>query len=135
MILLQKAVLRRTGGRTVTGTIDLAENPRDSIVAIAIEIADDATEVSALFDDIVGFTPLTADMSASDLIGLLNDVFRTLDDLVDDLELEKIKTVGDEYMVAAGVPRIRTMPSRSPIWRCGFEKRCGTRSLAATISG
>jgi adenylate cyclase len=67
-------------------------------------IADDAPEVSVLFADIVGFTPLTAGMRAQDLIGLLNDVFRTLDGLVAELELEKIKTVGDEYMVAAGVP-------------------------------
>jgi class 3 adenylate cyclase len=67
-------------------------------------IADDASEVSVLFADIVGFTPLTANMPANELIGLLNDVFQTLDDLVHEFGLEKIKTVGDEYMIAAGVP-------------------------------
>jgi guanylate cyclase len=41
------------------------------------------------------------------LVGLLNDVFTSFDELVAELGLEKIKTVGDEYMVAAGVPRPR----------------------------
>ena len=67
-------------------------------------IADNPTEVSVLFADIVNFTPLSDSMPATDLIALLNDVFRTIDDLVDRHGLEKIKTVGDEYMVAAGVP-------------------------------
>jgi adenylate cyclase len=67
-------------------------------------IADDASDVSVLFADIVGFTPLTANMPATELIGLLNDVFQTLDELVGEFGLEKIKTVGDEYMIAAGVP-------------------------------
>jgi class 3 adenylate cyclase len=67
-------------------------------------IADDVTDVTVLFADIVEFTPLSAELSASELIGLLNAVFETLDGLVDELGLEKIKTVGDEYMVAGGVP-------------------------------
>ncbi len=67
-------------------------------------IADDMPEVSVLFADIVEFTPMSVDLSASELIGLLNAVFTKLDQLVDELGLEKIKTVGDEYMVAAGVP-------------------------------
>jgi class 3 adenylate cyclase len=67
-------------------------------------IADDVDEVSVLFADIVGFTPLTSEMPASDLIPLLNSVFGTLDALVEACGLEKIKTVGDAYMVAAGVP-------------------------------
>ena len=54
--------------------------------------------------DIVGFTPLSSNLDAEELITLLNDVFTQLDVLVGQAGLEKIKTVGDEYMVAAGVP-------------------------------
>lgn len=67
-------------------------------------IADDYAEASVLFADVVGFTPMSADMSPQELVGLLNEVFSVFDELVTDLGLEKIKTVGDEYMVAAGVP-------------------------------
>ncbi|HEX4391486.1 MAG TPA: adenylate/guanylate cyclase domain-containing protein [Mycobacterium sp.] len=64
-------------------------------------------EASILFADIVGFTPMAATMLPLTLVDLLNDVFECLDDLVDKYELEKIKTIGDCYMVAAGVPRER----------------------------
>jgi guanylate cyclase len=62
---------------------------------------------SILFADIVEFTPMAATMLPLALVDLLNDVFECFDDLVDKYELEKIKTIGDCYMVAAGVPRQR----------------------------
>jgi guanylate cyclase len=71
-------------------------------------IADDYESASVMFADVVDFTPMSASMSAPDLVGLLNTVFTTFDGLVEEMSLEKIKTVGDEYMVAAGVPRQRT---------------------------
>jgi guanylate cyclase len=64
-------------------------------------------ESSILFADIVGFTPMAATMLPLTLVDLLNDVFECFDELVDKYELEKIKTIGDCYMVAAGVPRPR----------------------------
>ena len=64
-------------------------------------------QASILFADIVGFTPMAATMLPLTLVDLLNDVFECFDDLVDKYELEKIKTIGDCYMVAAGVPRQR----------------------------
>jgi adenylate cyclase len=70
-------------------------------------IADDYDAVSVLFADVVDFTPMSADMSPTELVGLLNSVFSTFDGIVEELGLEKIKTVGDEYMVAAGVPLAR----------------------------
>ena len=70
-------------------------------------IAEDAPSVSVLFADVVGFTPLSARMSPTELVGLLNEVFTRFDGFVEELGLEKIKTVGDEYMAAAGVPRPR----------------------------
>ncbi len=67
-------------------------------------IAERFDDVSVLFADIVGFTPLSARMSPTDLVELLNKVFTAFDGLVDELDLEKIKTVGDAYMVAGGLP-------------------------------
>ncbi len=67
-------------------------------------IADDFPQVSVLFADVVGFTPMSATMTPPELVGLLNQVFTTFDEFAADLGCEKIKTVGDEYMVAAGVP-------------------------------
>jgi adenylate cyclase len=62
---------------------------------------------SILFADIVEFTPLAATMTPLSLVDLLNEVFQCFDALVGKYELEKIKTIGDCYMVAAGVPRPR----------------------------
>ncbi len=70
-------------------------------------IADDYAGASVLFADLVGFTPLSSTLSPPELVGLLNEIFTTFDQFVDDLGLEKIKTVGDEYMVASGVPIAR----------------------------
>ncbi|MDX1467872.1 MAG: adenylate/guanylate cyclase domain-containing protein [Acidimicrobiia bacterium] len=70
-------------------------------------IADDYESASVLFADMVGFTPMSAAMTPPELIDLLNDVFATFDGFVEELGLEKIRTVGDEYMVAAGVPLAR----------------------------
>ncbi len=62
-------------------------------------------DASILFADIVEFTPMAATMTPLTLVELLNDVFQCFDALVDKYDLEKIKTIGDCYMVAAGVPR------------------------------
>jgi guanylate cyclase len=62
---------------------------------------------SVLFADVVGFTPMAAAMTPLRVVNLLNDVFQCFDDLVEKYDLEKIKTIGDCYMVAAGVPRQR----------------------------
>jgi adenylate cyclase len=70
-------------------------------------IADFYDSASVLFADIVDFTPMSADMSAEELVGLLNGVFSTFDGIVEELGLEKIKTVGDAYMVASGLPTRR----------------------------
>ncbi len=67
-------------------------------------IADHFESVSVLFADVVDFTPMSAGLTPSELVALLNEVFSTFDGFVAELGLEKIKTVGDEYMVAAGVP-------------------------------
>jgi class 3 adenylate cyclase len=67
-------------------------------------IADACPEVTVLFADIVGFTPLSARLSAPELVTVLDRVFADWDALAARIGVEKIKTIGDAYMVAAGVP-------------------------------
>lgn len=66
-------------------------------------IADEVDSVTVLFADIVGFTQLSAKLSAHKLIDLLNMVFSEFDRLAEYYGLEKIKTIGDAYMVAGGL--------------------------------
>ena len=67
-------------------------------------IADTFDEVSVLFADIVSFTEFASLVSAADLVDMLNAIFSEFDRLVDQYELEKIKTIGDSYMVVGGLP-------------------------------
>jgi adenylate cyclase len=67
-------------------------------------IAEKFDEVTILFADIVGFTPLSERLKPMELVKLLNHIFSTFDQLAEVLDLEKIKTIGDAYMVAAGLP-------------------------------
>jgi len=91
---------------------DLLHNILPSQIASRLKdgekvIADGVSEASVLFADIVGFTTLSASMSPADLVVLLNDVFSRIDAVVDRHGLEKIKTIGDAYMVASGLPKPR----------------------------
>jgi adenylate cyclase len=70
-------------------------------------IADRIAEASILFADIVGFTEISRKMDASHLVGMLNEIFVGFDRAAKRLGLEKIKTIGDAYMVAAGLPEPR----------------------------
>jgi adenylate cyclase len=70
-------------------------------------IADHFDDASILFADVVDFTPLSSRLDAREVVDLLDRLFTSFDDLVDRYDVEKIKTIGDCYMVAAGVPRKR----------------------------
>lgn len=70
-------------------------------------IADHYEEASILFADVVDFTSLSDNMPPGDLVAMLDEVFLSFDVLVEEFGLEKIKTIGDCYMVAAGVPAPR----------------------------
>jgi class 3 adenylate cyclase len=67
-------------------------------------IADRHDDVSLLFADIVGFTRMSSAMDPAELVTTLNDVFRVFDGLVDGSGLEKVKTIGDAYMIVGGMP-------------------------------
>jgi guanylate cyclase len=70
-------------------------------------IANHHDAATILFADVVNFTPMAATMTPLELVSLLNEVFQCFDDLVEKYGLEKIKTIGDCYMVAAGIPVAR----------------------------
>jgi len=74
----------------------LKQNPRS--------LAEQFEDATILFADIVGFTPLSAQMGAIELVEFLNDIFSTFDQLTERFHLEKIKTIGDAYMVVGGLP-------------------------------
>lgn len=67
-------------------------------------IADRFDDATLLIADIVGFTEMSSGMSADQVVELLNDIFSVCDALVDRHGLEKVKTIGDAYMVVGGVP-------------------------------
>ncbi|MEG4378948.1 adenylate/guanylate cyclase domain-containing protein [Microcoleus sp. M2_C5] len=67
-------------------------------------IADKFEKATILFADLVNFTQISTTMSATKLVYLLNEIFSAFDELSQKHGLEKIKTIGDAYMVAAGIP-------------------------------
>jgi guanylate cyclase len=102
--------------RLLRGEQEKAENlllnilPKDIATILKNEnrvIADHFEGASILFADVVNFTPLSMTMTPVELVELLNEVFSHFDALVEQHGLEKIKTIGDCYMVASGVPRPR----------------------------
>jgi class 3 adenylate cyclase len=67
-------------------------------------IADDFTDVTVLFADIVGFTPMASHLTAVEVVNVLNELFSRFDELVEERGLEKVKTIGDAYMAVGGLP-------------------------------
>jgi adenylate cyclase len=91
----------------------LIENMLPKSIAVRLKkegrvIAKAYKNVSVIFCDIVGFTTLADTKSPEEIIKILNEIFLGFDNLTVKLGLEKIKTIGDAYMAAAGVPEIRT---------------------------
>ena len=82
----------------------VAERLKDGETTIA-DAFDDAT---VLFADLVGFTPLASSLSPAETVELLDRLFSAFDALAERHGLEKIKTIGDAYMVVGGVPDVST---------------------------
>ena len=70
-------------------------------------IADHFESATVMFSDIVGFTAMSEKVTPTELVGRLNCIFSSFDDLAERHGLEKIKTIGDAYMVAGGFPKLR----------------------------
>ncbi|HZZ94379.1 MAG TPA: adenylate/guanylate cyclase domain-containing protein [Usitatibacter sp.] len=66
-------------------------------------IAQGHADVTVMFADIVGFTRLTEELSPAETVAMLNEIFSVFDDIADKYGVEKIKTIGDAYMAAAGL--------------------------------
>ncbi|MEM1425572.1 MAG: adenylate/guanylate cyclase domain-containing protein [Cyanobacteria bacterium P01_H01_bin.130] len=71
-------------------------------------IADRFEEATVLFADLAAFTSLAAELPPGELVEILNRVFSRFDQLADSHDLEKIKTIGDAYMVVGGLPMTHT---------------------------
>jgi adenylate cyclase len=76
----------------------------DKLKQLQGSLAERFDDVTILFADIVNFTPLAAQISPLDLVNWLNQIFSEFDRLADRYHLEKIKTIGDAYMVVGGLP-------------------------------
>jgi adenylate cyclase len=70
-------------------------------------VADHIPEATILFADLVDFTPFSGNMAAVDVVSFLNRIFSAFDRLADRFGAEKIKTIGDAYMLAVGLPEPR----------------------------
>jgi len=68
-------------------------------------IADGHADVTVMFADLVNFTQLTESLSPEQMVGLLNTIFSSFDELCEKYGVEKIKTIGDAYMVVGGLNR------------------------------
>ena len=78
----------------------IAEKLKNNIKTISM----DNPEISVLFADIVSFTEMSEKISSEKIVGFLNDMFSQFDDLTEAYGVEKIKTIGDSYMVVSGMP-------------------------------
>ena len=103
--LQAEAALRHQQQQTERLLLNILPEPiADRLKQDTRTIAEDFAEVSVMFADIVGFTQIASHLSPIELIGLLNQVFSAFDHLSEKHGLEKIKTVGDAYMVVGGLP-------------------------------
>jgi adenylate cyclase len=116
----------------------------DKLKAQTRPIADHFGSASILFADVVDFTPWSERLPPAEVVGYLDRLFSRFDELAERHELEKIKTIGDAYMVAAGVPTPRpdhahavalmaldmqeTMRSDDEMGHLGLELRVGINS-------
>ena len=85
----------------------------DRLKAQSQPIADQFSSASILFADVVDFTPWSEQLTPDEVVGCLDHLFRHFDDLAERYAIEKIKTIGDSYMVAAGVPESRPDHARA----------------------
>lgn len=72
-----------------------------------VSIAERFTEASIMFVDVVNFTKLSSSLEPSEVVKMLDSIFRRFDSVSETHEMEKIKTIGDGYMAASGVPTVR----------------------------
>jgi len=115
-LILVGMMHRRFAQSETSLTVEKAQSERLLRAILPDEIAKELREtgttkavrhedVSILFTDIVGFTPLALSMPAEEVVAMLAEIFKRFDRLIEECGVEKIKTIGDAYMVAGGVPQ------------------------------
>jgi adenylate cyclase len=108
------AALRVEQARAESLLLNILPRPiADRLKAETQTIADQFSSASILFADVVDFTPLSERLEPTDVVGVLDHLFSHFDVLADRYGLEKIKTIGDCYMAAAGVPSPRPDHARA----------------------
>jgi adenylate cyclase len=113
----------------------LPEEVAERLQADSTSIADHFEEASILFADVVDFTPLSSRLDAREVVGLLDRLFTSFDELVDRYGVEKIKTIGDCYMAAAGVPRPRLDHAQALAGLALEMQECARTCLSAPDDG
>ena len=98
-------------------------------------LADHFEDVSVLFADVVDFTPLSSRLHPTELVEVLDALFTEFDRLADEHGVEKIKTIGDCYMVAAGVPSPRADHAHALAEMALEMHECAARCLADHEAG
>jgi guanylate cyclase len=99
----------------------------DKLKADSATIADQFDAATILFADVVDFTPLSERLKPAEVVGILDHLFSHFDVLAERYDLEKIKTIGDCYMVAAGVPTPRADHAQA-VARMALDMRRAMRS-------
>jgi class 3 adenylate cyclase len=92
-------------------------------------IADGIRDATVLFADLVGFTSMSEKMTPDETLALMDEVFSSFDALVEQFDLEKIKTIGDAYMLAGGLPE-PTSDHASTVSRMGMAMLAQIESLS-----
>ena len=103
-IFLQELRVRRERERSRALMLNILPEAAADRLLRGEEVVDGYDDVTVLFADIVGFTPMSSAMSPHETAVILNEVFSTFDRLAERHGLEKIKTIGDAYMVVGGLP-------------------------------
>lgn len=98
-----------------------------------VAVADALPMATILFADIVSFTPRAARLPPADLLGFLNDMFGKMDALTARHGLEKIKTIGDSYMAAAGLSETVSEAESKAQVRAALQLAADMHALAATM--
>ncbi len=101
---MQQAVIEEERARSdaLLGLL-MPDRIADRIKGGETQVADRFDPVTVLFADIVGFTPMAQELAPEQLVDVLDRLFTVFDACIDDHGLEKIKTIGDAYMVASGL--------------------------------
>src|SRR2546428_11816652 len=86
--------------------------PAEVVTRLRSNIADHFDDATVIFADVVGFGKITARMKAYEIVACLNELFSEFDKLAEDAGIEKIKTIGDNYMAVCGVPTPRPNHAR-----------------------